>query len=219
MTLSDPIVPRSLVQEAFERIADAIFEGEIAPGDHIQEARLARQLGISRAVVREALQRLEGLWLVSRTPNVGAHVIRPNPQDLYELCTMLEALCGLAAKLAATHMPDDEIADTSAFIDAVASAEPPPPVLKVTEEFFHRIARGSRNARLERMVCDDFRHQLTFYSRHVEVHPGWPQVMPSEWRGILDAIARRAPDAAEAAIRTHVRHWRANLFIAGSAAD
>lgn len=219
MTLSDPIVPRSLVQEAFERIADAIFEGEIAPGAHIQEARLARQLGISRAVVREALQRLEALWLVSRTPNVGAHVIQPNPQDLYELCTMLEALCGLAAKLAATHMPDDEIADACAFVDSVARAQPSTHVLEESEEFFYRIARGSRNVRLERMICEDLRYQLTFYSQHVDVHPGWPQAMPSEWKDILDAIARRSPEEAEVAIRTHVRHWRANLFIVDSTAD
>ena len=45
MLLDSPIIPRSLVDEAFDRITDAIVLGEIEPGSRIREASLARQLG------------------------------------------------------------------------------------------------------------------------------------------------------------------------------
>ncbi len=214
MTLSQPIVPQSLVEEAFERVADAIAGGEIQPGERIREAYLARQLGVSRAVLREALQRLESLWLVVRTPNVGAHVMGLTQHDLYELYTMLEAIEGLAARLAAEHMPDAEITEARALLELEAGRPEADQLSSLLDssEFYCRIARGSRNSRVERMVCGELRYQLRSYRQRISVRPGWSAAALEERKDVLQAIEQRDPDRAEAVIRTHMRHWRANLI-------
>ena len=77
-----PIVAQSLANLAFEKIVGAIVSGEIAPGERISEAHLARRFGISRGPLREALMRLEGRRLVERKPNLGAYVVRLSEQGL-----------------------------------------------------------------------------------------------------------------------------------------
>jgi DNA-binding GntR family transcriptional regulator len=214
MTLSQPILPHSLVEEAFERIAEAIADGEIKPGERVLETQLARQLGISRAVLREALQRLESLWLVTRTPNVGVYVMRPTQHDLYELYNMLEALEGLAARLAAGRMSDQEIGELGALIEMEAQRPEAHQIRELmgSDEFHCRLARWSGNSRLERMVCGELRYQLRSYSRRISVRPGWSSAALNERRDVLAAIESRDPDRAESAMRTHIRHWRANLL-------
>ncbi len=222
MSLDQPIIPRSLVDQTFDRIADAIVVGEIQPGERIREALFARQLGISRGVLREAMQRLEGLKLVTRTSNIGVHVIGLSEQDLLDLYAMREALEGMAARLAAIHMPDDEIRALQDLLDRhgekrdvrqgegyyQASAD---------EDFHFRIARGSRNTRLERTLCTELYYQLRLYRYRSSVRPGRASAALAEHREVVDAIAARDPDRAEAAIRRHLHNARTNLNWQGMA--
>ena len=70
----EPIRLNSLASEVFDRVVDAITSGEFEPGEKLSESNLARELGISRGPIREALQRLEGK-LVQRVPRVGVRVM------------------------------------------------------------------------------------------------------------------------------------------------
>jgi len=215
MSLDRPIVPRSLVDQAFDRIADAIVVGEIQPGDRIRESLLASRLGISRGVLREAMQRLEGLKLVSRTSNIGVHVIGLSEQDMLDLYAMREALEGMAARLAAIHMPDDEIRALEGLLDRhgektdVRTGEG---YYQATadEDFHFRIARGSRNQRLERTLCTELYYPLRLYRYRSSVRPGRAVAALAEHREVVAAIAARDADRAEAAIRRHIQNARAN---------
>lgn len=216
MPLDRPIIARSLVDEAFERIANSIVIGEIEPGERLREANLARQLGISRGVLREAMQRLEGLKLVRRTSNIGVHVIGLSYDDLYELYTMREALEGMAARLAAENIRDDEIKALQALIERHGRSED----LQqgdgyyqyfADEDFHVFIARASRNSRLERMLCNELYFQLRLYRYRSSSRPGRAKEAFAEHQEVVDAIAARDPDRAENAIRTHLRRARENL--------
>ena len=57
------------------QLSDAILRGELGPGEKLSEPELARQLGTSRAPLREAIRRLEERKLVTRAPHVGARVM------------------------------------------------------------------------------------------------------------------------------------------------
>src|SRR5215203_2331637 len=96
MTSLLPISGTSLVNEAFGKLVEAITSGEFEPGQRILEAELARQLGISRGPLREALGRLEGR-LVTRTPRIGVRVIESRPEEVSQLFLVREALEGMAA--------------------------------------------------------------------------------------------------------------------------
>ena len=195
-SLDRPIVPRSLVDQAFDRIADAIVVGEIRPGDRIRDSLLARRLGISRGVLREAMQRLEGLKLVTRTSNIGVHVIGLSEQDMLDLYSMREALEGMAARLAAIHMPDDEVKALETLLDRHGEKND---VRKgegyyqasEDEDFHFRIARGSRNQRLERTLCTELYYPLRLYRYRSSVRPGRASAALAEHREVV--AAHRGP--------------------------
>ena len=72
----DPVSRRSLPDAVFERICGTIFEGRLAPGDHLPaERELAKQLGVNRNALREALKRLQQLRLVSIHPGGSTRVL------------------------------------------------------------------------------------------------------------------------------------------------
>src|SRR6476620_12234428 len=120
MSVLKPIAITSLAGEAFGKLVQAITSGEFEPGQKLSEAQLARQLGISRGPLREALGRLEGR-LVTRTPRLGVRVIEFDREDLEQLFLVREALEGMAARLAAERMVAEERKQLSELLDHHAS--------------------------------------------------------------------------------------------------
>ena len=82
-------------------LENAVLMGQFPPGARLPEMHIARELGVSQASVREALQHLEGLGLVRKYPNRGTVVIQLDSEDLvqiYQVRLELEPMaCGLAA--------------------------------------------------------------------------------------------------------------------------
>jgi len=103
----------SLADRAFDWIVNAIVRSEIAPGERLKEARIARQLAISRGTLREAMNRLEGRKIVERKRHLGVQDRGLLRRDLDELFTAREALEGMACRFAATSIsaPDFLLAD------------------------------------------------------------------------------------------------------------
>ncbi|MEV0264109.1 GntR family transcriptional regulator [Streptomyces sp. NPDC050617] len=62
---------KMLSEQVYARLRDAIMRGEYAPGDALKPQDLAREQGVSLAVVREALVRVAGEGLADRLPNRG----------------------------------------------------------------------------------------------------------------------------------------------------
>ena len=211
-----PIVAQSLANLAFEKIVGGIVCGDIAPGERISEAELARKFGISRGPLREALMRLEGRRLVERRPNLGAYVVGLSERGLDELFTMREALEGMACRLAATAMSDAEIAELKQYLhcfnhdgEAGEMAE----YYQSLEDFHVRIVRGSRNERLIAACCDELYYQFRVYRSQASIQPGArARAACAEHQSIIDALLARNPDRAEATMRQHLIQVRANLI-------
>src|SRR5215470_5832520 len=99
--LSNVLVPpakRSLADEIVDRLREAIYNGQLAPNEHLREEMLASFLGLSRGPIREALAQLEREGLVIRQPNRWATVARLSLQDLEEVYSLRLALEELAVK-------------------------------------------------------------------------------------------------------------------------
>ena len=64
----------SLSDRIFEIIEKAILNGSVRPGERIIETELAKNLGISKSPVREALKKLEGEGIVQLVPRKGFFV-------------------------------------------------------------------------------------------------------------------------------------------------
>ncbi len=203
----------SLPERIFQQIRQAIVEGEIPAGSKISEPELARQFGISRAPLREAIGRLEACNLVVRKPNVGARVVSLSTTDLLDLYDLRETLEGLGARLAAERMRDAEIASLRALLsDHESAAQMKRGESYYQEEgnydFHYRIIQGSRNARLIGLLCDDLYHLLRMYRFQFGMPgPRAPHAL-REHKHMVEAIEQRDGEFAELLMRRHIRAAR-----------
>src|SRR5438445_2562576 len=101
---------RSRAEFVYESLRDAISDGRIAGGERVREEEVARNLGVSRTPVREALQRLHERGLLVLGAGRGLVVAGLSQQQVVELYSMREILEGSAARFAAAHAATPEIA-------------------------------------------------------------------------------------------------------------
>lgn len=90
----------SLREHISELLTNAILAGELRPGDRLNESALARQLHVSRAPIREALQQLEEQGLVLNQPRRGMFVVCLNPEELKKINSLRLVLEAEALELA-----------------------------------------------------------------------------------------------------------------------
>jgi DNA-binding GntR family transcriptional regulator len=163
--------------------------------------------------------------LIQRVPHLGARVVDLKPRDLEELFLIREGLEGMAARLAAVAMSGD---DLQALEQSLEAHRRQPDVASGTayyqaggdQDFHFRIARGSNNRRLFRLLCEDMYSLMRIYRFRSSATPGRARQAYIEHQDILGALRRRDGDAAEAAMRKHIRlSWsntEARLKAAGS---
>jgi len=96
----DPVPGSDLVGQVTEQLARAICEGRLSPGQRLVEAAVARQMGISRAPLREAARRLEQRGLLVARPRRGFFVRDFAPQEIDDLYGLRLVLETYAAELA-----------------------------------------------------------------------------------------------------------------------
>jgi len=212
MSALRPIAITSLAGEAFGKLVQAITSGEFQPGQKLSEAQLARQLGISRGPLREALGRLEGR-LVMRTPRIGVRVIDFSSEDLEQLFLVREALEGMAARLAAERMSAVEL---TRLQDLLAHHASQPELASGSayhqhsqdQDFHFAVVRGARCERLERMLLDELYYQLRIQRLRSSTRPGRARQALTEHCEIVAALASRNPEAAEGTMRHHIRNAR-----------
>jgi len=209
---------RTLSEQLFNRLNDAIVSGELRPGSKLSEPALARQYGVSRGPLREAINRLQGRHLVTRTAHFGARVAELSPEILEETFIVREALEGMAARQAAQNCSDDDIAALHrAYARHVSAAKQggEGPVWRSADEDFHMlIARASGNPMLVRLLTGDFYQLVRFYRSQLVHVRGRGARTVAEHRRILEAIEDRDGELAELHMRRHIAAARAQMSAA-----
>ncbi len=206
----------TIADQVFAKIRKAIVEGEIPQGSKISEPELARRFGISRGPLREALRRLESSNLVDRRPNVGARVITLSNEQLLEIFHVREALEGMAARLSARHMTDEEIADLRALLmEHQRQVERDDGRAYMKREgdldFHYRIVEGSHNSRLRGLLCNDLYHLVRMYRCQFGMERRRARRALGEHNHIVEAIEGGDGELAEILMRRHIRASRKNL--------
>ena len=107
----------TLASRTYESIKADIINGTLTQGSKIVESDLALKYGISRGPLREAIHRLEQIKLIIRIPHAGSRVVTLNSKMMEDIYTARESLEGMAARLAARHMPDDNIQSLHQLLD------------------------------------------------------------------------------------------------------
>lgn len=102
-----PVRALSKSREVFQRLREAIWCGDLAPGTPLREAHLAKQLNVSQVPVREALLQLEHLGLVVRVPDRGTTVTKLERKDISQMMEVRRHLEELAFQLASSRITKD----------------------------------------------------------------------------------------------------------------
>lgn len=214
--IDDDKALRTSADRVFEALQDAIVRGEIPPGSRVGETELAMRFGTSRGPLREALRRLESRRLVERTPHVGIRIASLSPAALIEIYYVREALEGMAARLAALHMTDAEVAGLKALLatheqDEALKADMAYFQQEGDLDFHYRIIQGSHNTTLAELLIGELYHRVRMYRYQVSAYAKRSQRAFGEHQRIVEAIEARDGDLAEMLMRRHISSARQNI--------
>lgn len=202
---ADNALVRNASVAARELIRSAIVEGRLEPGRRLKEEELARELGISRTPIREALLMLQAEDLVVATPNRGATVRAHGAaelEDLYDLRALLE---GHAARRAARRISGPELAALDASCDrfAAVAADDINGLIRENLFFHNAILDAAGSARLASMVGKVIKLPLV-YNAYRWYSPAQMEISVRYHRQIVEAFAARDAELAEQHMREHV---------------
>jgi DNA-binding GntR family transcriptional regulator len=200
-----PVVRGDLRAQIKDVILQRIVEGSLEPGSRIVETRIAQELGVSQAPVREALRDLEQLGCVVHEPNRGCSVRAFSAEELLEAFPVRAALEALAARLAAERITTTELAELDQLLERMRKAAREGDAHEQSQanaSFHATVVRAARNRTLERQW-----QMLEPYSRtYLTVsRPGIDLVHLSDRHvPVLDALRRRDRAKAAEAMEEHL---------------
>ena len=211
----------SLKDKAYTAIKGAILSLKLEPGAPLVENDLARQLGISKTPVRDALQELEREGFVTRVLFKGTYVTDVTMKSMTEVFQLRAVLEGLAARLAtplfAAKELDQVAADLTAAEAALAAGN-----LAVCSERGQRLHKAIinkvDNQRLTTIIhnLDDHVRRFRALSDRISGRLG---KSVKEHRRVLDALYRKDSTAAEQAMRDHLFSVLQDLSMPGEPTD
>jgi DNA-binding GntR family transcriptional regulator len=192
-----------------ERVKDVILQrivsGEYPPGSRLVETRIAQELGVSQAPVREALRDLEQLGCIVHEPFRGCSVRAFSADELLEAFPVRAALEALAARLAAERIGEAELLRLAELLETMRAAARRGDAhgqSQANASFHATIVCASGNATLERQwqLLEPFSRTYVSVSQ-----PGLNLLALSERHvPVLDALRARDPDAAADAMHRHL---------------
>lgn len=190
-----------------ELVADAIrlsiLRGAFSPGEKLDQQQLAKQLGVSRSPVREALRTLSAEGLVTTIPNRSAVVTERTLQELEELYFIRGVLEGVAVERSAPHM-DDQILDQMANILDKADALDDLEELLFLNNEFHIAAYSAVDQPFFMNYIQQLRNMVAPYNRLFLDQVGSKDLAWADHRRIYEACLKRDGALAKTEVEKHL---------------
>ncbi len=223
-----PIHSNKVYEQIAEQIERRILSGELRSGDRLPtERELSEQFRASRTAVREAMKTLAQKGLVDMRPGRGTIVIDGTSQAMRHslglmmrvgqagssanLVEVREIIEPEIAALAAARATEEHIAAMRAAVEVMdASLNDADAYIAADNDFHLALARGTQNELILALV-DSIVDLLSEQRKLIFSVDGGPQRGQIHHKHILDAILRRDPEAAHAAMRAHLRQVREDV--------
>jgi DNA-binding GntR family transcriptional regulator len=200
--------PVPLRQSVYDALIDLIVGGDLPPGQHMVETELARQLGVSRQPIREALHRMEAEGWVDLRPSQGAFVHVPTDQEVDDLLDVRELLEAETARLAARSASPAQVARLREILaegQAAVQADDVSRAVAANNAFHAEIAAIAGNSVLAELA-DIVGRRVQWYYRMVAPARGRGSWI--EHREMIDAIRAADPERAQLLARKHTERTR-----------
>jgi len=200
--------PAPLRQSVYDALIDLIVGGELPPGQHLVETDIARQLGVSRQPIREALHRMEAEGWVDLRPSQGAFVHIPTDQEVDELLDVRELLEAETARLAARKADSDGVARLRELChegEAAAKADDLSHAVGANNAFHAEVAAVAGNSVLADLASSVSRRVRWYYRLVAPArgHGSW-----TEHAELIDAIEAHDEERAQSLARRHTERTR-----------
>ncbi len=207
-----------LYHRVAEQLAEVISAGEFPEGSRLPaERKLAERFNVSRPTIREAIIALELAGCVEVKGGSGVYVtaggsgsFNATERDLgpFEILEARILFEGEAAGLAAAHITDDELEELRAALADMIRENEDRSAKEAADERFHLIIAKATHNEAVVSVCEhlwQLRNSSSISTRILEkVRMAGSRPQISEHEAIVEAIERRDPKAATAAMRDHL---------------
>ncbi len=196
-------------------LREAIVKGEIAPGEKLNEPKLAEQFNVSRGPLREAIHSLVSMRLVTHIPHVGATVTTLDLNHIIELYEVREALEGKAAALAALAISDNNIKKLKELLVLHKEHTQNNDGVHINTEgdfdFHYLIIKNCGNAMLENQLCNELYHLIRMFRYQTSRYNKRSDRALFEHEQLLYAIENRDPEMAEMLMRRHISRAKESI--------
>jgi DNA-binding GntR family transcriptional regulator len=200
--------PRSLAEDAADRIREQILAGGFAQGQHLVEAKIAEQLRVSRGPVREAFKLLRAEGLLQEEPRRGTFVVQMAPADVREIYSLRAAIEGRAARLvsfAADPDARERLRERLAAISEAVKGDDPAKVFAADLAFHLELVRSAGNSRLEEVFARYVPTLRALLRLDEHVYRSLDAIA-LEHGPLMEAIESRDPDKAARLAEEHCDH-------------
>jgi DNA-binding GntR family transcriptional regulator len=214
--MSEPLEAAAVSSVASQRVADVLRErilaGTMPPGTRIKQDELAEELEISRIPVREALRILDALGLVTLRANSGAWVSAMTVRDLQMSYAVRERIEPLLLLDSLPNLTDQDVDALRRVEDAIEANDDIERFLVLDRELHWLTYSRHRAPQLATMVArlwDTTQHYRRAFVALAGSQGSW--TIQAEHRLLIEAIASRDADTAQAVLAMHIRRTSHDL--------
>jgi DNA-binding GntR family transcriptional regulator len=189
----------------YSAIKQRIVNGELSGGAALKQDELAREFGVSKIPVREALRQLEQDNLVVFRPRRGAVVTSLSADDLAAILDVRIALECRALELAIPNMVEDDFVIAGGILDEYSQEVEAEQWSHLNMRFHHCLYAPSGNGHLLNYIRELQERMGAFLRMKVSMATGLERPH-AEHLALLDACRARQVDAAVGILRTHIEN-------------
>lgn len=223
---------RDAAKQAVDRLRDLILQGDFSAGERLPPERvLARELGVSRSTLREAIRALvvmnvlvsrhgDGTYVSSLEPDLLAEpfelMVSLSDESLFHLFEVRRVLETACAGLAAERISDEELVQFDRILEhSEAARDDPEELLDRDVELHTAVVRATRNPLLIRIMSGVGALALAGRRRTMSL-PGVADRSLADHARIVSALRRRSPETARTAMEAHLAHVEESFRESGS---
>jgi DNA-binding GntR family transcriptional regulator len=189
----------TLPMQVLNKLMDWIMDGKLKMGEKLNTEELARQLGVSRMPIREALKSLEKMGLAESIPYVGVKLVSLEQEDVLQIYLMRQLLEPLAAGEACKKITEEQIHELEEihkeYIPIVEADEIDAKKLYLQNRKFHfaiySISKMDRVCAMIESLWDTLSFFKLIYGRDVIKNTNGAKNMIAEHQGYIDALKDR----------------------------
>ncbi len=208
--MTPPLKKTTLREQAYDALREMIASYRFSSGTKINIEQLSKELGVSRTPIAQALRDLEKEGLVRHVPNRGIMMAEMTPQMALDLYEVRETLEGMAARMAAHNMSEEQLDRLRALLEEQGPIINRKDLLEYSKSDFnfHGLIYESCGNWLLRELLENIKSRSRPFL--CDLSPIMSE-LHEDHSNIYEALTNHDPASAENHIRDHNKRMRRQI--------